>query len=965
MYIRRAVLPATPEEDATPSPNLALLPLLSLSVVALILIFFVMRFVKRGMHFSWFRGKSKGAKGRLGLSGVELLPTSFKSVPASSPSPFSAAFNLEGNAGKSGNSTLLSRSSSLDALPQLSASSSPHLTSRKRSDWRAPLSLPTFLQTKTKALHRRSRSLSTSHHTTSLSMPTSAPPTPSPKTLLIDISASGSSPMSASSDLGTHKLHSASPLIPGLPIPTPSPVKMKPISKNGTQAWTFDVEDESHDIAESHGTDPLLAAFKRSPSKVHMAKPPADPMPLIQYDRPSSSPPPTPPLVPKRLSTPNPFASLADSFTSQTFISDRPSASSSSLPLMPSFPPGIELVPIRPTAVQSTTDLLDLSNDDVEAGHENSITLSAATIEPAQVIFADPLVTANVDMGPTHDILVETVIDPAGSVSDPFDDSHAITLPTGASDEWNSGSGSSSLVEESHLPPAELAPPIQSSEPPPVHAVPLPASPLLLPSQVKPIEIEKPSPAEPEPLTSSWQWNGSWSPSIVPVPQLASEWPSVTIPLGRAPDKDTNLAEPEVGVDLMSFDHEEPISADEMDVKKEMDPADTWFIEEPTAVWDVSWTGENVKEGAPLDMGQEKGMEGDAVDMLQEEHINVLDELLAGPSEPIKIHIFEEMLEDPVSEQPLPEDSDASAATTSSNDNHDVHEIIMPHSNIPTPIIHAATPLPSTPATPNSPLPELPSPVPVAPSPIVEEYPDPDIMPLPDLPPLSVAPTPISPMPIKPRSPSIHQAQTPTPPDSPQPWSNAPARPLWSLRAADAPVLGLSAATIIPPVPELHTSEEVKPVVEVGSQKDEANRGIAADNAAEEDVVEKVRIEPAADELPRELEEKSNSTKSQPGPSTSIPGSFPASPSKTLAALPADTVSTFSTASTDHSSTKTPQTRAAIPTSNRIRTPRSVIDIALAMQLRPGLGAGADPAWMVRFLMAVFGWFAILVSGDL
>ncbi|KAF8148445.1 hypothetical protein B0H34DRAFT_737089 [Crassisporium funariophilum] len=43
---------------------------------------------------------------------------------------------------------------------------------------------------------------------------------------------------------------------------------------------------------------------------------------------------------------------------------------------------------------------------------------------------------------------------------------------------------------------------------------------------------------------------------------------------------------------------------------------------------------------------------------------------------------------------------------------------------------------------------------------------------------------------------------------------------------------------------------------------------------------------------------------------------------------------------------------------------RSPLDIALAMQLRPGLGVGADPAWMVRFLMAFFGWFAVLVSGQ-
>ncbi|KII91535.1 hypothetical protein PLICRDRAFT_105247, partial [Plicaturopsis crispa FD-325 SS-3] len=45
------------------------------------------------------------------------------------------------------------------------------------------------------------------------------------------------------------------------------------------------------------------------------------------------------------------------------------------------------------------------------------------------------------------------------------------------------------------------------------------------------------------------------------------------------------------------------------------------------------------------------------------------------------------------------------------------------------------------------------------------------------------------------------------------------------------------------------------------------------------------------------------------------------------------------------------------------RSPVPELDIALAMQLRPGLGNGADAAWMVRFLMAVFGWMSVLVGG--
>lgn len=41
------------------------------------------------------------------------------------------------------------------------------------------------------------------------------------------------------------------------------------------------------------------------------------------------------------------------------------------------------------------------------------------------------------------------------------------------------------------------------------------------------------------------------------------------------------------------------------------------------------------------------------------------------------------------------------------------------------------------------------------------------------------------------------------------------------------------------------------------------------------------------------------------------------------------------------------------------------LDAALAMQLRPGLGLGAmvDAAWLVRFVMALFGWCAVLMSG--
>ena len=44
--------------------------------------------------------------------------------------------------------------------------------------------------------------------------------------------------------------------------------------------------------------------------------------------------------------------------------------------------------------------------------------------------------------------------------------------------------------------------------------------------------------------------------------------------------------------------------------------------------------------------------------------------------------------------------------------------------------------------------------------------------------------------------------------------------------------------------------------------------------------------------------------------------------------------------------------------------PNPQIDIALAMQFRPGFGEGADAAWLVRFLMGIFGWVTVMVSGN-
>ena len=41
----------------------------------------------------------------------------------------------------------------------------------------------------------------------------------------------------------------------------------------------------------------------------------------------------------------------------------------------------------------------------------------------------------------------------------------------------------------------------------------------------------------------------------------------------------------------------------------------------------------------------------------------------------------------------------------------------------------------------------------------------------------------------------------------------------------------------------------------------------------------------------------------------------------------------------------------------------AAVDLALAMQLRTGIGMTADAAWLVRFVMALLGWVAVLVGG--
>ena len=209
--------------------------------------------------------------------------------------------------------------------------------------------------------------------------------------------------------------------------------------------------------------------------------------------------------------------------------------------------------------------------------------------------------------------------------------------------------------------------------------------------------------------------------------------------------------------------------------------------------------------------------------------------------------------------------------------------------------------------------------------------------------------------------------------------SNTTGRPLWSIRADDAPALGLAASSlsistsgvgtnmgggVSPRIRMRKVLGDITPVVE--------NEEKEVVEIKEEEVVKEEDMKEEADE---EADEEDDSS--------SLPGSFPElvkptgsseiimAPTITIAALTSTLLSTSIAAAATSTSTSTststaPEATSPVAIQRRPRQPivRSPLDIALAMQLRPGLGVGADPAWMVRFLMAMFGWFAILVSGQ-
>ena len=130
--------------------------------------------------------------------------------------------------------------------------------------------------------------------------------------------------------------------------------------------------------------------------------------------------------------------------------------------------------------------------------------------------------------------------------------------------------------------------------------------------------------------------------------------------------------------------------------------------------------------------------------------------------------------------------------------------------------------------------------------------------------------------------------------------SSPVSKPAWSLRASDAPALGFSGAD--------------------------------------------ARTAPVP--LPLPLPPRAPTPAQTPVP-LSIPGSLPA-----VAAV------TMAVSETEKQMVERPRARRAY------RTPVPELDIAFALQLRPGLGLGSDPAWIVRFLMAMFGWMTVLFGSS-
>ncbi|KAG9226803.1 hypothetical protein CCMSSC00406_0009721 [Pleurotus cornucopiae] len=186
--------------------------------------------------------------------------------------------------------------------------------------------------------------------------------------------------------------------------------------------------------------------------------------------------------------------------------------------------------------------------------------------------------------------------------------------------------------------------------------------------------------------------------------------------------------------------------------------------------------------------------------------------------------------------------------------------------------------------------------------------------------------------------------------------------PAWSVRAADAPPLGLSSGNFtLKEKRSFNSRPKVSPIEAQAQPLGSAPQ--SAEKLSDEPTAHSsVPSPPGAQDInqPEAVSPIQAEKPIAPEPMQlrrSLPGSFDDSHE-------ASTSQTSSTPESPESVATPPPKPAEVARPRQPRPIRSAIDIALAMQLRPGIGIGADPAWMVRFLMSMFGWLAVLISGS-
>ncbi|KAI5831897.1 hypothetical protein K523DRAFT_362013 [Schizophyllum commune Tattone D] len=195
-------------------------------------------------------------------------------------------------------------------------------------------------------------------------------------------------------------------------------------------------------------------------------------------------------------------------------------------------------------------------------------------------------------------------------------------------------------------------------------------------------------------------------------------------------------------------------------------------------------------------------------------------------------------------------------------------------------------------------------------------------------------------------------AQTPTPPSSPPmpPSAGTKKRPAWSVRALEAPQLSYTRTKSS----DAGRSDSISKSDSASESQKKLEVSPRASSKAENAEVEKTP-EVAKDEA----EQAVTPRLAAPQPivrQSSVPGGFPGTniddefEDPPLLELPPKSPS---------SEQQTSPWKFRFPT----RPEPLTLDVALTMQLRPGIGVNSDPAWMVRFLMAAFGWLGVLAAG--